>query len=83
MYDDLVKTMFECLQQMAKMGGESGDADKDSLNYHVVLSAFSHFVLSCFAHALARSRKHASLYDDDAESARLSTFCEAGARALR
>jgi hypothetical protein len=41
MYDDLVKTMFECLQQMAKMGGEAGDADKDkdALNYHVVLSA--------------------------------------------
>lgn len=32
--------MFECLQQMAKMGGDQAGAsaeDKDQLNYHVVL----------------------------------------------
>lgn len=38
-YDLIVSTMFECLQQMAKMDGEAAAQaeDKDQLNYHVVL----------------------------------------------
>lgn len=45
-YELLVNTMFECLQQMAKMGGEQAGAsaeDKDQLNYHVVLIGTSLF----------------------------------------
>lgn len=43
-YEAIVSTMFECLQQMAKMeGGANSAEDKDQLNYHVVLigEAFS------------------------------------------
>lgn len=37
-YERIVATMFECLQQMAKMDGEevAGEA-KDQLNYHVII----------------------------------------------
>jgi hypothetical protein len=38
-YEAIASTIFECLQQMAKMGEEStvNPEDKDQLNYHVVL----------------------------------------------
>lgn len=40
-YDTIVSAMFDCLQQMAKMGQQAAAAssaeDKDQLNYHIVL----------------------------------------------
>ncbi|KAG8893136.1 hypothetical protein FRC00_010965, partial [Tulasnella sp. 408] len=38
-YDKIIKTMFECLQQMAKMDGADGQLaeDKGMLNYHVIM----------------------------------------------
>jgi exocyst complex component 1 len=39
-YERIVSTMFDCLQQMAKMDGEGqgqGGEGKDQLNYHVIL----------------------------------------------
>jgi exocyst complex component 1 len=34
-YDKIVQTMFDCLQQMAKISDEG--EDKGQLNYHVIL----------------------------------------------
>ncbi|KAG8991792.1 hypothetical protein FRB90_001230, partial [Tulasnella sp. 427] len=38
-YDKIIKAMFECLQQMAKMDGAEGQLaeDKGMLNYHVIM----------------------------------------------
>ncbi|KIO33327.1 hypothetical protein M407DRAFT_234528 [Tulasnella calospora MUT 4182] len=38
-YDKIIKAMFECLQQMAKMDGADGQLaeDKGMLNYHVIM----------------------------------------------
>lgn len=45
-YERIVETMFDCLQQMAKMDGEGqgqGGEGKDQLNYHVILIGASTF----------------------------------------
>lgn len=50
-YERIVGTMFECLQQMAKMDGEGqGQAgeDKDQLNYHVILIENMHHIMAVF-----------------------------------
>lgn len=36
-YERIAATIFDCLQQMAKMDGEATGEDKDQLNYHVIL----------------------------------------------
>ncbi|KAG8975726.1 hypothetical protein FRC05_005244 [Tulasnella sp. 425] len=38
-YDKIIKAMFECLQQMAKMDGAEGQLaeDKGMMNYHVIM----------------------------------------------
>jgi hypothetical protein len=44
-YERIVATMFDCLQQMAKMQGEghgSAGEGKDQLNYHVILIGACH-----------------------------------------
>ncbi|GAA5947406.1 hypothetical protein JCM3765_001664 [Sporobolomyces pararoseus] len=52
-YERIVATMFECLQQMAKMDGEGqGQAPgegKDQLNYHVILIENMHHIIAVFS----------------------------------
>ncbi|KAI5124152.1 hypothetical protein M0805_000962 [Coniferiporia weirii] len=43
-YERIVKSMFDCLKQMAKMDGEQAE-DKGQLNYHVILiENMHHFI---------------------------------------
>lgn len=46
-YDKIIKAMFECLQQMAKMDGAEGQLaeDKGMMNYHVIMIGTSRFAL--------------------------------------
>ncbi|GAA5904040.1 uncharacterized protein JCM6883_002064 [Sporobolomyces salmoneus] len=52
-YERIVATMFDCLQQMAKMDGEGqGQAPgegKDQLNYHVILIENMHHIIAVFS----------------------------------
>ncbi|GAA6036999.1 hypothetical protein JCM8097_005501 [Rhodosporidiobolus ruineniae] len=52
-YERIVATMFDCLQQMAKMDGEGhggqGGEDKDQLNYHVILIENMHHIIATFS----------------------------------
>ncbi|GAA5834785.1 hypothetical protein JCM3766R1_003238 [Sporobolomyces carnicolor] len=52
-YERIVATIFECLQQMAKMDGEGqGQAPgegKDQLNYHVILIENMHHIIAVFS----------------------------------
>ncbi|GAA5829678.1 hypothetical protein JCM11251_000247 [Rhodosporidiobolus azoricus] len=51
-YERIVATMFECLQQMAKMDGEGqgqGGEGKDQLNYHVILVENMHHIIATFS----------------------------------
>ncbi|TNY17143.1 exocyst complex component Sec3-domain-containing protein [Rhodotorula diobovata] len=51
-YERIVASMFDCLQQMAKMDGEGqgtqGEA-KDQLNYHVILIENMHHIVTVFS----------------------------------
>ncbi|BGP68575.1 hypothetical protein NBRC10513v2_001910 [Rhodotorula toruloides] len=51
-YERIVATMFDCLQQMAKMDGEghgSAGEGKDQLNYHVILIENMHHIIAVFS----------------------------------
>ncbi|KAK4053149.1 hypothetical protein OIV83_001884 [Microbotryomycetes sp. JL201] len=49
-YERIIATIFDCLQQMAKMDGEAqGGEGKDQLNYHVILIENMHHIISVFA----------------------------------
>ncbi|KAM0792567.1 hypothetical protein ACM66B_005230 [Microbotryomycetes sp. NB124-2] len=49
-YERIIATIFDCLQQMAKMDGEGqGGEGKDQLNYHVILIENMHHIISVFA----------------------------------
>ncbi|BGP23018.1 exocyst complex, component Exoc1 [Rhodotorula toruloides] len=51
-YERIVATMFDCLQQMAKMDGEghgSTGEGKDQLNYHVILIENMHHIIAVFS----------------------------------
>ncbi|BGP14101.1 hypothetical protein JCM10213_002398 [Rhodosporidiobolus nylandii] len=51
-YERIVATMFDCLQQMAKMDGEGqgqGAEGKDQLNYHVILIENMHHIIASFS----------------------------------
>ncbi|KAK4704899.1 exocyst complex component 1, partial [Phenoliferia sp. Uapishka_3] len=50
-YDRMVSTIFDCLQQMAKMDGEGQGVaaeDKDQLNYHVIIIENMHHIVTVF-----------------------------------
>ncbi|BGP46275.1 hypothetical protein JCM10450v2_002117 [Rhodotorula kratochvilovae] len=51
-YERIVAAIFDCLQQMAKMGGEGQGGqgeDKDQLNYHVILIENMHHIIAVFS----------------------------------
>ncbi|SCV68918.1 BQ2448_1938 [Microbotryum intermedium] len=49
-YERVTATMFDCLQQMAKMDGEAqGGEGKDQLNYHVILIENMHHIIAVFS----------------------------------
>ncbi|GAA5913162.1 hypothetical protein JCM6882_005804 [Rhodosporidiobolus microsporus] len=51
-YERIVATMFDSLQQMAKMDGEGqgqGGEGKDQLNYHVILVENMHHIIATFS----------------------------------
>jgi Exocyst complex component Sec3 len=93
-YTATVKTMFECLQHMAKMNedgaGVAGE-DKDQLNYHVVLIGGLPFFLSYlsksqpFCSLYLGDREHAPLPDNTSEpkDASAATLCQPSQEHLR
>ncbi|KAM0753811.1 hypothetical protein T439DRAFT_285041 [Meredithblackwellia eburnea MCA 4105] len=51
-YERMVTTIFDCLQQMAKMDGEGHGVaaeDKDQLNYHVIIIENMHHIVQVFS----------------------------------
>jgi hypothetical protein len=86
-YTAMVKTMFECLQQMAKMDGDGAGVaaeDKDQLNYHVVLIGRCLVICSRIFSEGPFSRKYAPLPHDASEpkGTSSSTFRYASKRNL-
>lgn len=90
-YERIVATMFDCLQQMAKMDGEghgSAGEGKDQLNYHVILIGACTVTVRANKLALTfqTRREHASHHRrlfEQAEGPSSRAFRLAGPREVR